>query len=280
MGCAAGARRRAHRSRARERTHGGGARTRGRHRPRAHPRDQRRTHARRRRWRCGGRRGWRRRVRLRWRDVNRGHRRAASSQRRRRRSRRRRHCPRARRRRRGRGVAAGVDADLAVFVVVVDRRRRQRGGRTVTGSGNGSWSGGRRVDGSAAQQAAHPFHHRVRLPRLRQLAVGARLLPARVVVRLLRRRQDVDRHRAQGGVSLDRRTQVVPRAARHHAVGDDQVRMSSLRKRQPLIRRTRARDGHIVGAGERHGERFLDRHAVVGDQDAFGHLTSELSSSP
>ena len=55
--------------------------------------------------------------------------------------------------------------------------------------------------------------------------------------------------------------------------------MCALCERQPLVGRARPGHRHVVRARERHGEGFLDRHAVVGDQDALGHRTTELSSS-
>ena len=130
-----------------------------------------------------------------------------------------------------------------------------------------------------AQHVAHLVHQRVGVPRLRQLAVRASFLTARVVVRLLAGRQDEHRHRAQRRVGLDRRAEIVAGAARHHAVRDDQVGVRALRERQPLVGRARPGHRHVIRARERHGEGFLDRHAVVGDQDALGHRTSELSSS-
>ena len=181
-------------------------------------------------------------------------------------------------------VAARVDADLAVFVVVDGGGGQRRRGPVPGRCGRGGRHAGRvRSAGGGsrapAQHVADPVHHRVGFPRLGQLAVRASFLTAGVVVGLLAGRQDEHRNRAQRRVGLDGRAQVVARASRHDAVRDHQVGVRALRQSQSLVGGTRPRHGHVIRARERHGEGFLDRHAVVGDQDALGHRMSELSSS-
>ena len=181
-------------------------------------------------------------------------------------------------------VAARVDANLAVFVIVDGGGGQRRRGPVSRRCGRGGRHAGRvrRAGGGSsapAQHVADLVHHRVGFPRLAQLAVRASFLTAGVVVGLLAGRKDEHRNRAQRRVRLDGRAEVVARAARHDAVRDHQVGVVALRQSQPLVGGAGPRHGHVIRARERHGEGFLDRHAVVGNQDALGHRTSELSSS-
>jgi hypothetical protein len=122
------------------------------------------------------------------------------------------------------------------------------------------------------QQVPHLIDERLCLKRLRQEAVHACLPAARFVERLVVARQQQHGDVREVRIVLHRGAEVVAVLPRHERVDEDQVRAHLARPRQRFVHGLRSSDGHVL-LTKAQLDNFVDRHAVVCQQEALRHPT-------
>ena len=130
--------------------------------------------------------------------------------------------------------------------------------------------GGRRRRRRAREERIDPLDELVRVEGLRDDHVAADPVGA-LPVEGLEGSGEQDHGDARGGrIALDRFADLVTVLLRHHDVGEDEVRPRGLERfdRLPSV----GNAGQLVArSGKRQLDDFLDRQAVVGQQDLFAH---------
>jgi hypothetical protein len=103
------------------------------------------------------------------------------------------------------------------------------------------------------------------------MSVRPDLAATDVIVGIVTRRQNIDRHLGQAGIGLDSGAQVIAAAGAKNDIGKHEVRPSvSLDHGKRLV--YRPGEGQLVArAAHHHGKCPLNRPTVVRDQDAFAH---------
>ncbi len=153
--------------------------------------------------------------------------------------------------------------------------RRARGGRGRSRSnrrGRRCRRGLARLrEGALGDDLGHLLEHDLRVPRLRQVRVGADLRAAGGVVGCAVTDEDHDRNVGRAGVALERHAQVVAVLARHLRVGEHDGRLVRLGFRERLFNGARA-DVLEVGVPEGDVRDLLHRRAVIDAKNDLAHV--------